>query len=299
MWISTQGPHPAVTHFAKILGLSPNSVRVIAGDVGGAFGQKILISREETAVAMVAARNLGRPIRWIEDRYENLVAAPHARREFADVSVATDDDGKVLRSGRSLSRSLSGAFGRGVLRTSSRCCPVLPPHTDGRVRSTSVWTNTSSRLAYRGPWMFESVIREVMMDVVARGLHVDPLDLRRRNVLHRSELPYRNATGITYDLITTEETLERAAALAGYEEFRVAVRSTPGPWAALSRTRDQLFVEPTATGARRMSDERRSDRYLGQGPCRCGSGSQGHGIETTVCQIVADEPASTSTTSVW
>src|SRR5262249_40983034 len=95
IWLSTQGAHAARDHFATVLGLPTTHVRVIVGDVGGGFGQKIRTGREETATAM-ASRIVGRPLKWIEDRWENLVAAPHARSEEAEVSMALDADGHVL-----------------------------------------------------------------------------------------------------------------------------------------------------------------------------------------------------------
>ena len=203
VWISTQGPHPTVQHFAKILQLPQNKVRVIALDVGGAFGQKISVSREETAIP-IAARLLGRPVKWIEDRYENLLAGPHARREFADVSVATDTEGRILamKGEHYIDCGAYGNAGGGGFQT------MLPgPYRVAKceARSTAFHTNTSSRVAYRGPWLLESVAREIMMDVAARGLGIDPLEIRRRNVLQRDELPYTSSTGLTYEAITPAE----------------------------------------------------------------------------------------------
>jgi len=287
VWISTQGPHPAVAHFSRILKIPQNSVRVIAGDVGGAFGQEIAVSREETAIA-IPARLLGIPVKWIEDRYENLMAAPHARREFAKVSVAADDDGKILAMKVDHYQDC-GAFGGSGGPNFEQMLPG--PYRVGKVgvRTAVVHTNTSSRAAYRGPWMLESVVREVMMDVVARGLGIDPLELRRRNVIHRSELPYATATGVTYDLITSEETLERAVAILGYEDFRreQAAARAEGRYLGVGIS---VFVEPTAMGARNISDgvAIRIDT-AGKVLVSTGSGSQGHSVETTICQIVSDE----------
>ena len=94
VWISTQGAHAARDHFAALLKVPPTSVRVLVGDVGGAFGQKIQVGREEGAVVL-AARLVGRPVKWVEDRWENLTAAPHAREERGTVSMALDGDGTI------------------------------------------------------------------------------------------------------------------------------------------------------------------------------------------------------------
>jgi aerobic carbon-monoxide dehydrogenase large subunit len=287
IWISTQGPHPAVAHFAKLLKLPQNAVRVIAEDVGGAFGQKIAVSREESAIA-IAARIVNRPVRWVEDRYENLVAGPHARREFADIAVATDDEGRILAMKIDHYQDC-GAFGG----SGGGNFVLMPPGAyrfpTCEIRSSSVRTNTSSRAAYRGPWMLETVLREVMVDIIARELDIDPLEIRRRNVLHRAELPYRTGTGVTYDLITAEENLERVAAMLDYEAFRAeqAAARAKGRYLGLGFS---LLVEPTAMSARRVSDgvTVRIDT-AGKVFVSTGSGSQGHSVETTLCQIVADE----------
>jgi carbon-monoxide dehydrogenase large subunit len=287
IWISTQGPHPAVNHFANILQLPPTSVRVLAEDVGGAFGQKISVSREETSIA-IAARLLNRPVKWIEDRYENLVAGPHARREFVDVSIGTSEDGVILAMKVDQYQDC-GAFGGSGGGNFVKMVPGAYRIPSVEVRSTSVRTNTSSRAAYRGPWMMESLLRETMMDIIARGLGIDPLELRRRNIIHRSELPFITGTGMTYDLITSEETMERAVALLGYEEFRAdqLTAREEGRYLGVGLS---VFVEPSAMGARLLSDGAaiRIDT-AGKVLVSVGSGSQGHSVETTICQIVADE----------
>ena len=139
IWISSQGAHSARQHFARALDLDASRVRVILPDVGGAFGQKISVGREETVVAL-AARRLGHAVGWVEDRWENLVAAAHSRREAATISVGVDDDGSLLAikvdhyedygayggGGAMLdvhaSGPVSGSAGRGVV--------VVGPHDD-------------------------------------------------------------------------------------------------------------------------------------------------------------------------
>src|SRR5436305_11549757 len=87
-------------------------------------------------------------------------------------------------------------------------------------RTTGVYTNTCTRAPYRGPWQLETLAREHMMDVLAREMSIDPLELRRRNVLRRDELPHTMASGLPVDEVAPEETLEQAAALVGYDDFR-------------------------------------------------------------------------------
>src|SRR5207302_7398611 len=87
-------------------------------------------------------------------------------------------------------------------------------------RTRSVWTNTCGRGAYRGPWMFETVAREQMVDAAARAVGIDPLEFRRRNVVSMAELPYTLPTGMPLDMVSPAETLEQAAEIIGYDAFR-------------------------------------------------------------------------------
>src|SRR5439155_12411597 len=103
----------------------------------------------------------------------------------------------------------------GAYFTGAYKLPFLSWHT------RAVWTNTCQRGAYRGPWMMETTAREQMVDYAARAIGVDPLELRRRNVIHRDELPYTTPMGMVYDdSITPDATLEQVAELIGYDAFR-------------------------------------------------------------------------------
>ena len=94
MWPSTQSPHEIKAFSARVLGIGENRVQVDFGDVGGGFGQKMFPTREEAAV-LLAAKVVGRPVKWIEDRRENLIAANQARHDIATMTMAVDDDGAV------------------------------------------------------------------------------------------------------------------------------------------------------------------------------------------------------------
>jgi carbon-monoxide dehydrogenase large subunit len=288
VWISSQGAHAARDHFARFLGLPVAKVHVIVGDVGGAFGQKINVGREETALAL-AARALGRPVKWIEDRYENLVAASHSRAEEAKVSIALDADGRMLAMDvhhvDDLGAYSAGGGGASILR-------FLPgPYKVEKVGGscTSVITNTARRGAYRGPWMMETVAREIMVDIAARRSGFDPLDLRRRNIVTQSDLPYRTAAGATFDRITPAETLEQAAAILDYDAFRLEQ----------TRARERgrylgvgiaVYVEPTAGGFGVGITESATIRIDPSGSIQVLSGvnSQGHSMETVIAQVTAE-----------
>ncbi len=219
VWIASQGAHAARDYFANLLDLPSTDVRAIVDDVGGGFGQKIAVGREEGAVAL-AARIVGRPIKWIEDRWENLVAAQHGREERGVVSIALDDEA-VIQAIRADHVENVGCYG-GAAGSDFAIRLIAGPYriaaSAGRLRR--VRTNTSRRLAYRGPWMFETLGREVMIDITARRLGIDPLELRRRNVLHAEDLPHRLSSGTEIDRVTPRECLEQVAAMLDYEAFR-------------------------------------------------------------------------------
>jgi carbon-monoxide dehydrogenase large subunit len=288
VWVSSQGAHAARDHFARFLGLPTNKVHVIVPDVGGAFGQKINVGREETALVL-ASRALGRPVKWVEDRWENLVAAPHSRAEEAEVSVALDADGTIVAMQvehiDDLGAYSSGGGGASILR-------FLPgPYKVGAVggSSTSVITNTSRRGAYRGPWMMETTAREIMVDIAARRVGIDPLALRRRNIVQQSDLPYTTSSGATFDHITPAETLEQAVAMLDYDEFRreQAAARAHGRWLGVGIA---VYVEPTAGGFGVGITESATIRIDPTGAIQVLSGvnSQGHSMETIIAQVTAE-----------
>jgi carbon-monoxide dehydrogenase large subunit len=288
VWISSQGAHAARDHFARFLGLPTNKVHVIVPDVGGAFGQKINVGREETALVL-ASRALGRPVKWVEDRWENLVAAPHSRAEEAEVSVALDADGTIVAMQvehiDDLGAYSAGGGGASILR-------FLPgPYKVGKVggSSTSVITNTSRRGAYRGPWMMETTAREIMVDIAARRVGIDPLDLRRRNIVQHSDLPYTTSAGATFDHITPAETLEQAVAILDYDAFR-RDQAAAREQGRLLGVGIAVYVEPTAGGFGVGITESATIRVDPTGAIQVLSGvnSQGHSMETIIAQVTAE-----------
>src|SRR5581483_5438247 len=142
--------------------------------------------------------------------------------------------------------------------------------------------------AYRGPWMMETVAREQMMDAVARTFGMDPLELRRRNVIGRDELPYATATGMVYDNVSPAETLEQAVALAGYDDFRAEQARARGEGRNLG-IGIGLYIEPQ-TGMGALGVEAANVRVEPDGTVNVfvGSGSHGQSLETTVAQVVAE-----------
>lgn len=291
VWVSSQNPHEVRLVCARITGVPPHRVRVIQRDVGGGFGQKYFLQREEMAVAL-AARATGRTIKWVEDRRENLTSATHARTDRATVTVGVDAEGRIVAARLDHLEDVGalpvgGTGAMGVAVASLFTGPYRVPRFSWR--TTAVFTNTCGRGAYRGPWMFETVAREQMMDAVARAIGMDPLEFRRRNVLRRDELPYTTPTGVVIADVSPAETLEQAAELIGYESFRAeqAAGRAEGRHLGIGLS---LYIEPsTGMGALGMESAIVRIDPGGVVHVAVGSGAHGQGIETTMAQVVADE----------
>ena len=292
LWASTQSPHELAFTAARLLGIGEHQVRVHMGDVGGAFGQKVYSGRDEMAV-LLAARDLARPIKWIEDRRENLMASNSARVDRLTVTMAVDAGGRILGSEidhlcDSGAYPLGGAPAKSALVVSMFPGPYRIPRLGWS--AATVFTNTVGRGAYRGPWQMETVGREMMMDLVAQRLGMDPLDFRRRNVIEQAELPYTTATGRVYERISPAETLEQAAEMIGYRSFRAEQAEARGRGRLLGLGLS-LFVEPTSMGAGALGTEGAVVRVEPDGSVTVsmGTGSHGQSLETTIAQVVADE----------
>ena len=290
-WIATQGTWSALGLLARALGVHESQVRVIMPDVGGAFGQKMWPRPEEIAVTW-ASRLVRRPVKWIQDRRENLMCDEQAREDQATVSFAVTEDGAILGA-RADFLECSGSFP--VAASSAlRFAPLLFP---GPYRvpayagsGRSVYTNTPGRGSYRGPWMIETLAREQMIDYVAAQLGIDPLELRRRNVIHDSDLPYRMATGLVYDQLTVAATLDQAAEIIGYDQLRKQQQA----WRAEGRLIGigvSLLAEPSAMVFGPMSTDAATVRVgpYGQVDVITSAASHGQSLETTIAQVVADE----------
>jgi carbon-monoxide dehydrogenase large subunit len=291
VWLSTQGPHGARSQFARVLGIDDSQVRVIMPDVGGSFGLKMFPRPEELAVVL-ASTLVGRPVKWIQDRSENLIADEHARDDQATVTLASDERGLFLAMEVDFVEG-AGAFptpGGSAIALSTVIFPGTYRVAAFARSGRSVMTNTSGRGGYRGPWMIETVAREQMIDHLARSLGIDPLELRRRNVLRDDDLPYTMAGGLTYDQMTAHATLEQAAATFGYDDVRAeqARRRSEGRLVGIGMS---LFAEPTAFATGWMSTDAAVVRIGMNGRVDVAHSGASHGqsLETTIAQVVADE----------
>lgn len=221
--VGTQVPHPYRTTLADRLRLSESQVTVISQDVGGGFGQKIALYREELTVAAVA-RHLKRPVRWREDRLENLLASSQARENFCRTRAAVSAEGRLL----SLELEIVEDFGAYCFYPGNYLARVVAMILTGpyKVQDYSydvrvVLSNKVGNGPMRAPMAITSWVMEGTMDAIARKLGLDPVEVRRLNMLHPHELPYTMATGEVLADITPRETMEAALAAIGYVDFRL------------------------------------------------------------------------------
>ncbi|MDO8390367.1 MAG: xanthine dehydrogenase family protein molybdopterin-binding subunit [Actinomycetota bacterium] len=286
--VATQSVHETRNFFARYLGLDEGAVRVTARDVGGGFGQKMFVYREECAVVL-ATKLLGRPVKWIEDRLENLTSAGHSRNELGKVRMAITADGVI----EAITVDHVADVGAYTPCPAVMDPTLLPgPYRIPRLGFSTqmVWTNTMGKAAYRGPWMFETTAREMAIDVAARQIGMDPAELRRKNLLSLAELPFTSPGGKLFQEITPLETLEQALGMLGYDEFRKeqAAAREQGRWLGVGIC---VYVEPTSMEQATLATEGATIRIESSGKVVAFLSTTSHGqsIETTMAQIIADQ----------
>jgi carbon-monoxide dehydrogenase large subunit len=220
---STQCPHHVRADLAACLGRPEGSIRVVAPDVGGSFGAKDNASGPEAVLCLLATQ-LGRPLRWIEGRGEQLAATGHSREQVLEIELAADGHGVVLAvRGRILldAGAYSTIHGIGTAIYALQLLPGPYRIESLKVEALGVMTNKAPSGAYRGYGAPEAAfVIEGLMDRLARRLRVDPAEIRRRNLLSRAAFPYRTATGLVYDECDLPRLLDRALERSGYDEYR-------------------------------------------------------------------------------
>lgn len=300
---STQIPHTVRTAVASSLGIDEHAVRVVAPDVGGGFGQKCVVAREEVLVAAVA-RLLRRPVKWSEDRRESLIAGFQAREQRYRLRAAFDRAGRVLGLEADVVCDV-GAYS---------CYPVTcgvevlmaanelpgPYKIDAyRVRARGIATNKAPIAPFRGVSRPQAALAlEHLMDEAGRVTGLGPVEVRLRNLPGAEEFPFRTVMGASYDAGSYRESVTSCAEAAG--ERIEALRDEARARGRLIGLGLGLFVEPTAYGtrsfgARKMSMvpgyEQATVRVDPTGAVlvMAGTHSHGQGHATTYAQIVADQ----------
>jgi carbon-monoxide dehydrogenase large subunit len=298
-----QNPHALRVALAHHLRLPLTSVTVRCRDIGGSFGQKAYASREEVAVA-AAALAVGRPVSWIEDRVENLLAAGHARDERISVEAAVDDEGRLLALRGEMTLN-QGAYQLTTLPSSifPTLVRVLLPNAyrvrDYAFTARVVASNAGPYVAYRGPWAAETFARERLLDRIAAELDLDAVEVRRRNLLGADELPVRMVTGATLEHVTVRETLDEAVRRAELPAFRAeqAAALAEGRYVGVGLA---CFAEPApgppdysaalGAGASPRTAQRADVRLEPDGTLSVFTSQMPHGQghETTLAQLAAD-----------
>ena len=222
-YASHKAPHSLRFQIAGLLGQPEHRTNVICGDVGGAFGQKGQVGREDIAVC-AAAKHLGRPVKWIEDRNENLMGGGQAREDTLEVEAEVMADGTItgLRVHMTMNQGGYPGFPIPISMFPALVRLVMPGAYRIRnysFRTTVAFTNKDKYVSYRGPWAVETWARERLLDVIAREMGIDRVEIRRRNLLNAEEYPTEICTGVTLDKTTVRETLEKAQRLIGWDTF--------------------------------------------------------------------------------
>jgi carbon-monoxide dehydrogenase large subunit len=221
LWTSTQIPHILRFWLAIVLGVPESRLRVIAPEVGGGFGSKLNVYAEE-ALALVLARRLGRPVKWIEERSEGYLSTIHGRDMIQEVELAADSDG-TIRGVRARLTVNMGAY----LQLVTPGTPLLGAWVYGGaydidaydVEFTGVFTNTVPTDTYRGAGRPEATYAiERAVDALARKLELDPVELRRKNFI--TEFPKTLASGLTIDSSDFAGALDTALEVLDYDAFR-------------------------------------------------------------------------------
>jgi carbon-monoxide dehydrogenase large subunit len=225
LWSSTQMPHFFRSMVAAFTGMPEHTVEMIAPDVGGGFGQKCHLFPEEIVLPLLA-RELGQPVKWIEDRVENLMTGTHAKQQLNEMEIAFAEDGKIV----GLRQHVIGDGGAyncfpwtALVEPMAAAGTVTSVYdiTDIKTRFEAVLTNKVPIGACRGVgWQAPQIARESLLDQGARKLGLSPFELRKRNVVQPDQFPYTAATGLRFAEGSYLESIEALEGVIDYEEFR-------------------------------------------------------------------------------
>ena len=286
-------PHWNRDSLARWLCRDPSSIQLHEGHVGGGFGVRGELYPEDVLVC-VAALRLGRPVKWIEDRREHLIAANHSRQQQFHVRAAVDKNGRLL--------AIDGEFFHdqgAYVRTHAATVPdlaaaMLPgPYRVGAYRMVGRirLTNKTPCGTYRAPGRFESTfVRERLMDAVAARLRIDPIEVRRRNLISKAEMPFARGldtlgTELTYDSGDYAGLLDKALQAIGWDELQKDLRHRRESGEAVGAG-IALFVEKSGLGP--YDGVRVTIDTSGAVEVVTGAASVGQGVETVIAQICAD-----------
>ena len=292
VWSTNIRPHLLREIISEMLGMSTDSVRCLGPDIGGSFGSGMF--HEEIAIPFLA-RELGRPVRWIEDRRENLLNTRHCRDQSHDVEVAYDDSG-VISGLRDSFRVDFGAHNHYAITVTYNVAAHFrgPFRIDNfAIDCTGVLTNKAPVAPVRGAGRPEAVfVMDRVVDLVADALGLDPLEVRRRNLIKPEDMPYpmgipyRDTTTVTYDRGDFPEQLDTALELIDLPHWRAQQaerqETTRRIGIGVSSLLEGSGVGPFEGAIVRVDDTGAVSVLTGAQP-------HGQGLETTLAQVVADQ----------
>ncbi|MGA1051900.1 MAG: xanthine dehydrogenase family protein molybdopterin-binding subunit [Ilumatobacteraceae bacterium] len=291
VWISTQHAQGAIDAIARVSGVDTAQVRILTPDVGGGFGAKIGCYSEELLMG-VLARDVGRPVVFLETRSESMVALGHGRAQLQKISVGGRRDGTVTHLRLDLIQDCGGFGEIGTVLGAAMTCSMATAVYDipnVEAQCVSVVTNTTPVVAYRGAGRPEATAAaERAMDLFALELGLDPVDVRRRNLLADFDTPHTTPAGQTYDCGRYGESLDRALAAADYP----ALRAEQARRRAAGETRQLgigvcVYVEITG-GVGNLSEDAKIEIHPdGSGTIYTGTSPHGQGHETAWAMIAS------------
>jgi carbon-monoxide dehydrogenase large subunit len=292
-WNSTQVSHFVQQGLVQALELPPHKIRVIAPDLGGGFGTKASGYPEDVLVPL-AARALQRPVKWIEDRREHMMASAHARHQTHTIRLGARRDGTIVGLADRIWLDLGAYNVWGIVLPYNTVAHLIGPYRirDMQVEVKGVVTNKTPNAPYRGAGRPETVFAmDRAVDCLARALGLDPADIRRKNYIRADELPwdfgmpYRDGNPLVYDSGDFPAALEAALETAGYEAFRreqPALRAR-GVWRGIGISG---YVEGTAIGPFEGAHVKLD--LAGRVHVATGAVNSGQGHETSFAQVAAD-----------
>lgn len=297
LWSSTQIPHLMRTQVALMLGIPENKLRVITPEVGGGFGSKLNVYGEEALLGWISVR-LGKPVKWIETRRENIQATIHGRGQIGYIEAGCKNDGTVTGIRYNVFADL-GAYHQlltpaiptltGLMLSGAYKIPAI------QINVTGVFTNKMATDAYRGAGRPEATyVVERAIDLVAAELGMDPVDVRRKNFPKPEEFPFQTATGLAYDSGNYDEALNKALENAGYSQLREEQKKARDEGRIIG-IGVSSYVEICALGPSAAMPaggwESATVRIepTGKVTILTGASPHGQGQETSFAQIAADE----------
>ncbi|HZR97706.1 MAG TPA: xanthine dehydrogenase family protein molybdopterin-binding subunit [Chloroflexota bacterium] len=292
LWAATQTPHLVRDAIVHHLGLDAARVRVLAPDVGGGYGIKVGVYPELVLTAWLAVEH-GRPVKWIEDRYEHLRSAPASRDQEHAIELALRADGTLLGVRDQFTIDVGAYNPSGLVQPYNSAAHLLGPYRvpAAAIEASVYYTNKAPLGPYRGAGRPEAVFAmDRALDVAAHELGLDPAELRRRNLITPAEMPYdvgllyRDARPLVYDSGDYPATLAEALALVGYNAVRQA---QPALWARgiYRGVGLSAYVEGTGIGpfeGASVGLDAAGHAWVYSGAC-----SQGQGHETAFAQLCA------------